>query len=285
MRLLIFGLGYSGHAVAVAARATGIDVWGTSRSPDRQAPPGVRVVPFAAAEAEIDAATHVLATAAPEDDGDPVLLRYGSALRAARQLAWLGYLSTTGVYGDRQGGWVDETTEPAPTADRSRRRLAAEGAWREVADGRPLDLFRLAGIYGPGRSVLDDVRQGRARRVLRPGHAFGRIHVADIAACVLAAIARPPPAARVLNLADDEPAESAAVIEEAARLLGLPAPPAIDFAQAAAAMSPMASSFWAESRRVSSRATQHALGIRWRYPTYREGLRAILEQERADHAA
>lgn len=284
MHLLIFGLGFCGTAAARLARAAGWSVSATSRNPDEHGPDGVTMVPFRAAGPALATATHILATAPPREDGDPVLSRYASEIAAA-PLAWIGYLSTTGVYGDRGGGWVDEATEPAPTAERSRRRLAAEQAWRAAAAGRPLDIFRLAGIYGPGRSVFDDLRQGRARRVLQPGHAFGRIHVDDIAAGVLAAIARPPDGTRILNFSDDEPTESAVVTEYAARLAGLPVPPAIPFAEAERGMSEMARSFWAENRRVASARTQQALKIAWRYPSYREGLAAILLQERADHAA
>jgi nucleoside-diphosphate-sugar epimerase len=164
------------------------------------------------------------------------------------------------------------------------RRLEAETAWRAAASGRPLDLFRLAGIYGPGRSALNEARSGRARRILQPGHAFGRIHVDDIAGGVLAAIAKPPNGTRVLNFSDDEPAESAAVAEEAANLLGNPLPPAVPLAEAWPGMSEMARSFWSENRRVASAATQQALGYRWKYPSFREGLKAILQQERADQA-
>jgi nucleoside-diphosphate-sugar epimerase len=195
-------------------------------------------------------------------------------------------LSTTGVYGDRGGGWVDEDTPPAPSSERSRRRLAAEQAWSRFAGRYAVDIFRVAGIYGPGRSAIDDLRAGRARRVLKPGHAFGRIHRDDIARAVLAAAVQPrPPGVRILNLADDEPAESAAVIEEAARLLGVEPPPTLPFAEAAPLMTPMAMSFWAENRKVSSAQTKAALGIAWRYPSYREGLRAILSDARADAAS
>ena len=281
VHLLIFGLGTCGAAVAALAMPAGMAVSATTRQPHKPAPTGVRMIPFDEAGPAIASATHVLVTAPPGGSGDPVLAAYAEALRTA-PLAWIGYLSTTGVYGDRGGGWVDEDTDPAPTAGRSRRRLEAELAWREVAHGRSLDLFRVAGIYGPGRSALDEVRSGHARRVIRPGHAFGRIHRGDIAAAVMAAIERPGAGTRVFNLSDDEPAESAAVIEEAARLLGVPPPPAVPFEQAAAGMSDMARSFWADDRRVASRRTQEVLGIRWRYPTYREGLAGILAEEAAD---
>ena len=285
MHLLIFGLGFSGTAIARLAVSAGWQVTATSRNPEGARLPGVRMVAFRAAGPEIATATHILATAPPREDADPVLSRYDAEIRAAPSLAWLGYLSTTGVYGDRNGGWVDETAEPAPTADRSRRRLAAEQAWRDAAAGRPLDIFRLAGIYGPGRSVFDDLAAGRARRIVQSGHAFGRIHVDDIAAGVMAAIARPPEGTRVLNFSDDEPAESAVVTEYAARLAGLPVPPGIPLAEALPGMSEMARSFWAENRRVANARTKEDLGLSWLYPTYREGLAAVLRHERAQQSA
>ena len=276
--LLVFGAGYTGLAIARAALEADFGVSVTSRS-DAALPQGATLVPFGNAGAAIAAADFVVSTAAPGAEGDPVLVRWGAALAAAKA-HWFGYLSTTGVYGDRGGGWVDESTEPAPGAERSRRRVAAEQAWAAVAHGRPLDLIRLAGIYGPGRSALDDIRSGRARRVIKPGHAFGRIHRDDIAAGVLAAMQHPPHGTRVLNFSDDAPAESADVITEAARLLGVEPPPAVPFEQAWAGMSDMGRSFWAENRKVANAATKAALGITWRYPGYREGLAAILRQER-----
>ncbi len=277
--LLIIGLGYSGEAIAKAALAAGLSVSATTRTA-RPMPRGVTPVPFEAAAAAISSATHLVATAPPGEAGDPALAQFASAIAAAPNLAWIGYLSTTGVYGDRGGAWVDEDTAPAPGLDRSRRRLAAEKAWREAAVGRKLDIMRLAGIYGPGRSALDEVRSGRARRVILPGHQFGRIHVEDIAGGELAALRRPPEAARVLNFSDDVPAESAAVLEEAARLLGVPPPPAIPFAEAVANMSEMGRSFWSENRKVASRKTQIRLGRAWTYPGFREGLAAIFRHER-----
>ncbi len=278
--LLIFGLGYTGRAVALAAQRAGFAVTATFRRPIADAPVGVALVPAAAAGEEIARATHLLTTAAPDESGDPVLAQYRGALEAARQLGWIGYFSTTGVYGDRDGAWVDETTEPAPGSPRTRRRAEAEQAWAAIATGKRFDIFRIAGIYGPGRSAFDDLLAGTARRTEKPGHAFGRIHRDDIAAAALAAMRQERPAgARVLNLADDEPAESARVVEEAAQLLGITPPPLVRFAEAARSMSPMALSFWAENRRVSSAATKAALGIAWKYPTYRDGLRAILTGE------
>jgi nucleoside-diphosphate-sugar epimerase len=258
-------------------------VSGTSRDPSRaEVPPGVALLAFAASGPAIAAASHLLITAAPGEAGDPLLTTHAEALRAAKGLHWVGYISTTGVYGDRGGGWVDEATPPAPTQDRTRRRVAAEEAWAALAGRCAVDILRAGGIYGPGRSAFDELREGTTRRTLKPGHAFSRIHRDDIAQAVLAAMATAAPTGlRVLNLVDDEPAESALVVEEAARLLGAALPPAVPFEEAAQRMSPMAHSFWAESRRVANAATKAALGIEWRYPTYREGLRAILAEERA----
>ncbi len=284
--LLIAGHGYSGSAVARDALAAGWRVTGTFRDPARgKAPPGVAVVAFAAAGPVLATATHLLVTAAPEEAGDPVLAAHAAAIAAAPALRWIGYLSTTGVYGDRDGGWVDEATPPAPGQDRSRRRLEAEQAWAALADRLAVDIFRVGGIYGPGRSAFDELRAGTARRTVKPGHAFSRIHRDDIALAVCAAIGQAlPPGRRILNLVDDEVAESAEVVAEAARLLGVAPPPAIPYEQTAAGMSPMARSFWTENRKVANAATKSALGIRWRHPGYRAGLAAILAAEQlADH--
>ncbi|MBJ7252912.1 MAG: SDR family NAD(P)-dependent oxidoreductase [Acetobacteraceae bacterium] len=227
------------------------------------------------------AASHWLITTPPDEAGDPVLRRHAAALASGNQ-RWIGYLSTTGVYGDRGGGTVDEATAPAPDQPRSQRRLAAEEAWRAARPAHAaLDLCRVGGIYGPGRAPFAELRAGIARRVVKPGHSFSRIHRDDIAHAIMAAISNPPePGCRVLNFVDDEPADSAAVMAEAARLLGMPPPPVVPFEEARAAMSPMALSFWSENRRVANAATKAALGIEWRYPSYREGLAASLAEER-----
>lgn len=278
--LLIFGLGYTGSAVANNARAAGFTVTGTSRSG------ASGTIPFDAAEAAIQSATHLLTTAAPDPSGDPVLCRYTAAITAAPHLRWIGYLSSTVVYGDTGGAWVDEDTPVAPSQPRGQRRVEAEDRWSAFSDRVAVDIFRLAGIYGPNRSAFDDLRAGTARRMNKPGHQFGRIHRDDIAAAVLAAMRRDRPAGRrVLNLADDEPSESAAVITEAARLLGVAPPPLVSFEDALPSMSPMARSFWAENRKIASVITKAALGIAWRYPNYRAGLRAILAEERGDSLA
>jgi nucleoside-diphosphate-sugar epimerase len=275
--LLIVGLGYSGTAVAKAAVAAGLRVTGTARDPDRARPPaGVGLVGFDDFARVLSEATHLLVTASPGEAGDPVLAAHGAAVRAAG-LTWVGYISTTGVYGDHDGNWVDEATPPTPTQDRTRRRVAAEQAWATLADDCAVDVMRAGGIYGPGRSVFDELRDGTARRTVKPGHSFSRVHRDDIAHAVMAAIRTAAPAGlRIFNLVDDEPVESAVVVEYGAQLLGMQPPPAVPFAEAAARMSPMARSFWSENRRVANAATKVALGISWLYPSYREGLAAIL---------
>jgi nucleoside-diphosphate-sugar epimerase len=215
----------------------------------------------------------------PDEAGDPVLGRHAGDLA---QLApdWVGYLSTTGVYGDRAGGWVDETAALAPVGERGRRRIAAEAGWHAL--GLKLHVFRLAGIYGPGRSALDTVRAGTARRIVKPGQWFSRIHVEDLAAVLAASIARPNPGA-VYNVCDDEPAPPQDVIEHACRLLGRAPPPAIPFDQAV--LSPMARSFYDESKRVSNARIKTELGVRLRYPDYRAGLAALLAASPPDSSA
>jgi nucleoside-diphosphate-sugar epimerase len=285
-RLLIFGFGFSGRAVARAARGAGFDVTVTSREPAAQKPEdGVEIIHFEDAEEAIAEATHVLASAAPGDRGDPVLARYGAQI-AVGNAAWMGYLSTTGVYGNRDGGWVDEDSSPAPQSPRARRRVEAEAAWAEFGGQAAVDIFRLAGIYGPGRSMFDDLREGTARRVIKPGHLFGRIHRDDIAHGVLAAMRRNAPVGvQKFNFSDDEPAASADVVVDAARLLGVAPPEPVAYEEAAPNMSPMGLSFWAENRKVANAKTKAALGIAWKYPTYREGLRAILAEEREEGLA
>jgi nucleoside-diphosphate-sugar epimerase len=277
MRMVVAGLGYSGAMIAAEALAAGFSVIGTARDPSRAvAPAGVELCGFAEAGLAMAAATHLVVTAAPGEAGCPVLAAHAAAIAAAPGLRWIGYLSTTGVYGDRGGAEVTEATAPAPGQPRSIERLAAEDAWRLAAGGAALDLFRVGGIYGPGRSPLEELRRGTARRVVKPGHAFSRIHRDDIALAVVTAARQGGEGARVLHLVDDEPAPNADVVAEAARLLGVTPPPEIPFAEAARTMSPMALSFWAENRRVANAQTKAALRLAWRYPNYRAGLAAIL---------
>ena len=275
-RLFIFGLGFSGGAIARQAKAAGWSVAGTVRSGDKAqqlAAGGIEThlfdgtVPLPARVFE--GSSHVLCTIAPGTAGDPALRTCAPLLREAR---WLGYLSTTGVYGDHDGGWVDETTPPKPSQPRSVERLAAEHAWQAMG----ATIFRLPGIYGPGRSAIDQVRAGTARRIDKPGQVFSRIHVEDIATTVLAAITHPSPGA-VYNVADDLPAPTADVIAHACTLLARPAPPLVPWAEIAPTMSAMARSFYAENRRVRNDRIKRELGLTLRYPTYREGLRAIFD--------
>jgi nucleoside-diphosphate-sugar epimerase len=285
--LLIFGFGYSGRAIGQAANQAGMEVWATARAPDSVAPEaGVTIVPFDYAELPIRDASHIVISAPPADNGDPVLARYAKQIRQASTLRWIGYLSTTGVYGNRDGGSVDEDTPPAPQSARAERRVQAEASWRRFSDRHAVDIFRLAGIYGPGRSMFDDLREGTARRVIKPGHLFGRIHRDDIAAAAVTAMLQNPPAGlRIFNCTDDEPAASADVVVEAARLLGCDPPEPVAYEDSARKMSPMGLSFWAENRRVSNAKTKATLGITWKYPSYRQGLAAILAEEAAERSA
>ena len=232
--------------------------------------------PLSDARAALDGVTDVLSSIPPDGMGDPVLDRNGDVLMAARGLRWIGYLSTTGVYGDTGGALVDETAPLRPTSERSRRRVEAERRWLDLFDrhGRPVHVFRLAGIYGPGRSAVEQVLCGEKRRIDKPGHLFSRIHVDDIAAVLWASIGRPHPG-RIYNVCDDEPASPADVVAYACRLLGVEAPPPVPFEQAASGLSPMALSFWRDDRRVDNARIKRELGVVLRYPDYRQGLAAI----------
>lgn len=221
-------------------------------------------------------ASHVLVSIPPGDKGDPALAALRSLLRANKALTWIGYLSTTGVYGDHHGKWVDEDTPVAPQNARSRRRAEAEEAWRALAtDTRAVQIFRLSGIYGPGRNALVEMKSGEAKRIAKPGQVFNRIHVDDIAQ-VLAAAVRKPAAGPVFNLADDEPASSEEVVAFAAKLLGREPPPLVPLAEAR--LSEMAQSFWTENKRVRARRIQTELGVDLIYPTYREGLLTLMAE-------
>ena len=275
--LLSIGHGFSARALTPLLRSQGWRVIGTTRSEDKArelAAEGVEPLIWPGTPLPIGDATHLLTSVAPDSEGDPVLAAEGDALRSARHLDWAGYLSTTGVYGDHEGGWVDETTSLAPATDRGRARVKAEAAWKEL--GLPLHIFRLAGIYGPGRGPFAKVRRGTARRIIKKGQVFSRIHVDDIARVIEASIARPNPGA-VYNLCDDDPAPPEDVIAHAAALLGLPVPDAEDFETAE--MTPMARSFYAESKRVRNERIKDELGVNLRYPTYRVGLAALLKRE------
>lgn len=257
-RLLIFGLGYTASRLAARLRAEGWQVIGTRRAANAEA----LAFDDPAVADEIAEATHILSSAPPDGDVDPVLARYGEALHRA-PAAWIGYLSSTGVYGDTGGAWVDESA--AVGTGRRSARAAADLAWQAL---RPdVRVFRLPGIYGPGRSALD---RAAAPRVDAPGHLFSRIHVDDIVGAVIASFGAGP---GVWNIADDRPATSRAVAEHACDLLGRPYPPLV----APEALTPQARAFYSERRRVANGKMKRDLGYRLRYPSYREGLRAYLE--------
>lgn len=271
--LLSLGHGYSADALARRLIPQGWTVIGTTRHPDkarRLQASGIEPLLWPGdLGPALARATHILASAAPDAAGDPFLI--ASPELAQASVAWVGYLSTTGVYGDHQGGWVDEATPLTPVSARGAQRVLAESQWQ--ATGLPVHVFRLAGIYGPGRGPFEKVRDGTARRILKPGQFFSRTHVEDIAQVLEASIARPNPGA-AYNVCDDEPAPPEDVLSHAAALLGLPEPPGIPYDEAE--MTPMARSFYAESKRVRNDRIKDELGVRLLYPTYREGLAALL---------
>ncbi len=282
MRLFCFGFGYSAEALArrLSARVSALGGTRTSLA-GADGPLGAKLAVFqgdgASAEVRglLAGTTHLLVSVPPDLEGDMVLRHFRDDLAGLPELAWIGYLSTVGVYGDCGGEWVDEASPTRPTSERSLRRVLAEQAWLAFGaeSGRRVEVFRLSGIYGPGRSVIDNLKAGTARRIVKPGQVFNRIHVDDIAR-VLAAAIDLPPGHTVYNVSDDEPAPPQDVVAYAAELLGLPVPPDIPFERAG--LSGMAASFWAESKRVSNARIKTALGVELAYPTFREGLRAIV---------
>lgn len=285
-RLFCFGLGFSALALARRLRAAGWSIAGTTRSAEKAAAlraEGIEVFlfsreqPLADPAAALAGTTHLLTSIAPDDAGDPVLDLHAPALTGLAGLSWAGYLSTTGVYGNRDGGWVDEESELRPNAGRSRRRVTAEEAWLAACrtEGLPVHVFRLAGIYGPGRSMLDTVRAGKAKRIDRPGQVFSRIHVEDIATVLQASMAAPRPG-RVYNVCDDDPASPAEVTAYACGLLGVDPPPLVPLEEAG--LSPMGLSFWQDNKRVSNRRLHDELAVTLTYPTYKAGLDALLAQ-------
>jgi dTDP-4-dehydrorhamnose reductase len=288
--LICFGFGYCAEHFVAEFGAKFDHVIGTVRGAERAAiinayqPGAVRVLPFngihgtpelndAAKQAE-----YALISAPPGETGDPVLAALGGDLAAGRNLRAVVYLSTIGVYGDHGGDWVDEQTPAAPMSDRGRWRFAAEQAWQQFGawHGIAVAVLRLAGIYGPGQNALVALARGKARRIVKPGQIFNRVHVGDIAQAIDAAFTRM--ANGVFNIADDEPTPPADPIVFAARLLGREPPPEIAFEQAASSMSPMGLSFWQECRRVRNDKLKRELKVTLRYPTYREGLQALLAE-------
>lgn len=281
-RLFCFGIGFTAQALLRQVLPAGWSVAGTARSDAKCAAldaedlhmirfDGTAPLPAGA----LDGVTHVLVSVPPGEAGDPVLRHHGTDIAALPGLKWVGYLSTTGVYGDRGGAWVDEDTPIAPDIDRSARRAEAERGWLDLgrSTGAPVHIFRLAGIYGPGRSAVDNLRAGTALRIVKPGQVFCRIHVEDIAQVLLASMARPNPG-RIYNVADDEPAPPQDVITYAADLMGIAPPPEVPFEEAP--LSPMARTFYRDSKRVKNQRIRQELGVRLKYPTYREGLRSLV---------
>ena len=287
-RLFCFGMGYSAMALARRLVARDWQLAGTARSQTKVAKlkslgieaflldRGLRLPAGALA-----GTTHLLVSAPPDEQGDPVIDQARDDILGCEGLRWVGYLSTTGVYGNRDGGWVDEESALRPTVERSRRRVAAERSWRELhrTAGLPLHIFRLAGIYGPGRNILDNLRQGTAKRIVKPGQFFSRIHVEDIARVLEASIDKPNPG-RVYNVCDDEPAAPSDIVTYGAAILGLEPPPAIPFDEAS--LSSMAMSFYRDNRRVANRRIHEELGVTLAYPNYRAGLEAILAADSLD---
>lgn len=283
MRLFVFGAGFSSRAFIEEVKDRFDWIGGTTRSAEKaEALRKTGIEPFlfdgegrgdGIAEA-LATATHVLVSIAPNEAGDPVLNQHGGDI-AKGLPAWIGYLSTVGVYGNHDGAWVDEETPCKPVSKRSVQRVAAEEAWLQFSEknGLPVQIFRLSGIYGPGRNAFENFRKGTARRLVKPGQVFNRIHVADIAGAVSAAMDRP--STRIFNVTDDEPAPPQDVVAHAANLLGVEAPPEIPFETAD--LSPMARSFYGENKRVSNRRVKDELGYTFRFPDYRTALKALRE--------
>ncbi len=290
--LLCIGMGYCAEAIAKTLMAQGWMIAGTSRSPEGAARitsmgyaghvfDGTSVTPELARA--IHNTCNLLVSVAPNAGTDPVLAACRDLLARRNHLNWIGYLSTVGVYGDTAGAWVDEDTPPTPRQERTIRRLEAEQAWLDfgAATHRNVQIFRIAGIYGPGRNPLLNLLDGSAQRIVKPGQVFNRIHVADIAQGVVTGMMRGTPG-RTYNLTDDEPAPPDEVIAYAAKLLGLDPPPPVPFAEAR--LSPMATSFYADNRRVRNVRLRSELGVDLRYPTYREGLSALAVELRQSGA-
>lgn len=285
IRLFIFGIGYSASAFARLMQSRGAVVGGTVRdrqNAERLRAEGIDAVVFDGTGPgdgigpALQDATHCLVSIPPSEAGDPVIVHHADDVVAAPKLRWIGYLSTVGVYGNYGGAWVSERSTPHPRPGRSVRRLEAETAWRALAARRSalLAVFRIAGIYGPGRNALTNLANGKARRILKPGQVFNRIHVDDIVQALDAALERGGEG--IFNLADDEPAPPQDVVAFAAHLMEIPAPPAIPFEDAD--LSPMARSFYGDNKRVSNRRMRKELAVGLRYPTYREGLTAMWQE-------
>ena len=281
--LLCFGHGYCARALARTLRPLGWRIYGTARAPENLQDlrdQGILPLlwPGADLRPALAQATHLLISVSPQSTGDPVLNALSREIADAAPFEWTGYLSTTGVYGDHNGGWVDELTPLTPATKRGQYRVAAESQWQDLARAQSLNLhiFRLAGIYGPARGPFAKIQNGTARRIIKPGQVFSRIHVDDIAQTLAASIRRPNSGA-IYNVCDDDPAPPQDVLAYAAKLLNMPVPPAEDWDSAE--MTPMARSFYAESKRVTNDRIKSELGVSLIYPDYRCGLAALLNQQ------
>ncbi|MFT3810242.1 MAG: SDR family oxidoreductase [Micropepsaceae bacterium] len=285
--LFIFGYGYVAGALTERLQPRGWKISASARRLDKAGALTAAGIPatvfgphgFTDFARTLSGVTHILITAPPGEDGDPVLRAHTPGLEALTGLQGIVYLSTTGVYGDANGAWVDEAAPITPVHERGNRRADAELEWNEIGEmtGAAVTVLRLPGIYGPGRSAFDRLRDGTARRLVKPGQVFSRIHVDDIVQAIEASLALDH--GTVLNIADDEPAPPQDVITEAARLLGVEPPPEEDFETAKARMTPMALEFYSANRRIANARMKAELGLRLIHPTYREGLRAILAAE------
>lgn len=285
--LFCFGYGYTADYLGHELAGKGWKISGTTRSPEKRAELKERGIcahlfdhenPLPDPVGILDGVTHLLISTPPDDEGDPVFQIHGQDITQVKSLQWVGYLSTTGVYGDRGGEWVDETSELRPTAKRGSRRVEAEGQWLYLQRmyNLPVHIFRLAGIYGPGRSALDSVRAGMARRIIKPGHVFGRVHVEDIAQGLIASMEQCNPGS-IYNLCDSNPAPSHEIIDYACQLLGRPPPPLVNFEDAN--LAPITRSFYMDNRRVSNAKLKSELGVTLKYDDYKAGLRGCLEAE------
>jgi nucleoside-diphosphate-sugar epimerase len=283
MKLFCYGFGYTANALVDRLSGRDITIAGTRTRAGAKA--GIEIAAYCGDGRSAEVATllagttHVLISIPPDLEGDATVRDFAADLAALPDLAWIGYLSTIGVYGDAQGAWVDEYTPANPQSERSLKRFRAENQWRAFGQThkKHVDIFRLPGIYGPGRSMIEALKAGTAKRIIKPGQVFNRIHVDDIALALDAAMGHAAPGKPgfgLYNLTDDEPAPPQDVVLYAAELLDLPPPPEITFSDAK--LSPMGSSFYAESKRVRNTRIKTTLGLRLKYPTYREGLVSIL---------
>ena len=283
-QLLTFGHGYTARELTKHLLPKGWKITGTTRDKKKIKPlcdTGISALLWDDQKLEeaVGTATAVLVSASPNEEGDPVYLRFVEAIRRrTNSIRWFGYLSTSGVYGDFEGKWIDEDTKPVPTTKRGKKRLLAENQWKSV-ENLPLHIFRLAGIYGPGRGPFAKIRSGVAKRIIKKGQVFNRIHVEDIAQVLVASLERPQPG-QIYNLCDDDPAPPEDVIGYSADLLGLPPPPLVGFEEAE--LGEMARSFYAENKRIRNNRIKTELGVVLKYPNYRIGLKELLKRESAE---